>query len=103
GSGAAWLLKRYRDARWARDVALPEISQLADQGKFGDAYALAVKAEKSLPDDPALAKLWPAISYQLSLATTPPGVDVYRRDYVNPDAPWEFVGNTPLKNVRQPR
>src|SRR6202521_3312186 len=103
GSGAAWLVKRYRDASWAREVALPAISKLSDQGKFGDAYALAVKAEKSISGDPALAKLWPAISYQLTLETTPPGVDVYRRDYVNADAPWELVGRTPLKNVRQPR
>jgi formylglycine-generating enzyme required for sulfatase activity len=103
GAGAAWLVKRARDARWAREVAVPEISQLADQGKPGDAYALAVKAEKSIAGDPALAKLWPVISYQLSLQTTPPGVDVYRRDYVHPDAPWEPVGRTPLKNVRQPR
>src|SRR6266404_5704684 len=35
--------------------------------------------------------------------TTPSGVDVYRRDYVNASAPWELVGQTPLKNVRQPR
>jgi eukaryotic-like serine/threonine-protein kinase len=103
GAGAAWLVKRYRDARWARDVALPEISKLSDQGKPGDAYALAVKAEKSISSDPALAKLWPVISYQLSLQTTPPGVDVYRRDYLNPDASWELLGKTPLKNVRQPR
>ena len=27
GAGAAWLVKRYRDARWAREVAVPEISQ----------------------------------------------------------------------------
>jgi formylglycine-generating enzyme required for sulfatase activity/cephalosporin-C deacetylase-like acetyl esterase len=102
-AGAAWVVKRDRDARWAREVALPEISKLSDQGKFGDAYALAVKAERSISGDSALAKLWPAISYQLSLETTPPGVDVYRRDYVNADALWEFVGRTPLKNLRQPR
>jgi eukaryotic-like serine/threonine-protein kinase len=103
GTTAAWLVKRYRDARWAREVAVPEISRLADQGKFGDAYALAVKAEKSISGDAALAKLWPVISYQISLETTPPGVDVSRRDYVNASAPWEPVGQTPLKNVRQPR
>src|SRR5208282_2306613 len=51
GSGAGWLVTRYRDARWAREVALPEISNLSDQGKFGDAYALAMKAEKSISDD----------------------------------------------------
>ncbi len=103
GAGTTWLVKHYRDARWAREVALPEISQLADQGKFGDAYSLAVKAEKAIPGDPALAKLWPVISYQVSLETTPPGVDVFRKDYVDAKAPWESVGKTPLKNSRQPR
>jgi serine/threonine protein kinase/dienelactone hydrolase len=103
GFGGAWLVKRSRDANWARDVALPEISQLGDQGKFGAAYALATKAEKSLGGDPALHKLWPLISYQASLETTPPGVTVYRRDYADANAPWELVGTTPLKDVRQPR
>jgi predicted esterase len=103
GTGAAWLMKRSRDARWAHEVAVPEISQLADRGKFGAAYSLAVRAEKSIPGDAGLKKLWPAISYQLSLETTPPGADVYRRDYLGASAPWEFVGKTPLKNVRQPR
>ena len=102
GAGAAWLIKRSREARWAREVAVPEISQLADQGKFAAAYALASKAERSIPGDPSLAKLWPVISYQLSLQTTPPGVKVYRKDYVDPSAPWEFVGEAPLKS-RQPR
>jgi cephalosporin-C deacetylase-like acetyl esterase len=101
--GAAWLIKRARDARWAREVALPQIQQLSDQGKFGDAYALAVRAEKSIAGDPALGKLWPSITYQLSLETTPPGANVYRRAYGKPDAAWEAVGATPFKNVRQPR
>ena len=70
-------MKHSRDVRWAREVAVPQISQLADQGKFGAAYALATKAEKLIPGDPALAKLWPVISYQTSLETTPPGADVY--------------------------
>ena len=103
GSAVTWLVKRSRDARWAREVALPEISQLADQGKFGEAYALAVKAEKFIPGDPTLAKLWLVISYQLSLETTPSGADVYREGYVDAGAVWESVGKTPLKNVRQPR
>jgi serine/threonine protein kinase/dienelactone hydrolase len=103
GTGTAWMVKRYRDARWAREVALPQISQLSDQGKFGDAYALAVKAETSISGDPALAKLWPLVSYQTSIETTPAAADVYRRAYSDASAPWEPVGRTPFKNVRQPR
>ena len=67
------------------------------------AYALATRAEKLIPGDPALEKLWPAISYRASIETTPPGAEVYRRDYVDAKATWEPVGTTPLKNVRQPR
>jgi len=102
GAGIFWLVKRSRDARWAREVAIPQISQLADQGQFGQAYALAVKAQKIVPDDPVLAKLWPTITYQLTLDTNPSGAEVYRRNYSDANAPWEFVGTTPI-NSPQPR
>jgi formylglycine-generating enzyme required for sulfatase activity/dienelactone hydrolase/predicted Ser/Thr protein kinase len=102
-TGTLWLLKRDRDVRWARSAALPEVARLADEGKFGQAYTLALKAEKLVPDDPMLAKLWPAISYQLSLETTPPGAKIFRKEYGDPGTGWELVGTTPLKSVRQPR
>ncbi len=105
-SGVALLVKRSHDVRWAREVALPQISRLAEQGRFGEfgeAFKLAVKAEKAISDDPALTQLWPVISYQTSVETTPAGADVYRRAYSDASAPWELVGRTPFKNVRQPR
>ncbi len=102
-TGAIWLAKHSRETRWARTVALPEISRLADDGKFGDAYALAVRAERSLGGDPTLEKIWPQISYPISIETTPPGADVYRREYANANAPWEHVGQTPFNDVRAPQ
>jgi serine/threonine protein kinase/formylglycine-generating enzyme required for sulfatase activity/dienelactone hydrolase len=102
-TGAYWLIHRSRTARWAREVALPQVTELSDQGKLPEAYALAVQAERSIPNDPSLVKLWPAISYPLSVNTNPSGVDVYRREYITPNAPWEFVGKTPIRNLRQPR
>jgi tRNA A-37 threonylcarbamoyl transferase component Bud32/predicted esterase len=112
GVGAGWLVKRARDVSWAREVALPEISQIYDegkfgagvvQGKFGSAFKLATKAEKAIPGDPSLVKLWPLISYQMNLLSVPPGAEVYRREYDDNAGIWEYVGKTPLKNVRQPR
>src|SRR5450432_878862 len=102
-AGAAWFVQRLREANWARETALPEITRLYGDGKLGEAYALAVKAEKSIPGDSSLAKLWPVISYPLSVESNPPGATLYRRDYANPDAPWQLVGTTPLVNLRQPR
>ena len=101
--GTGWLVKRSHDARWARDIAIPEISQLYDQGKYGNAFKLATKAERAVPGDPALAKLWPLISWQMTLESTPPGADVYRREYNSSADAWEYVGKTPVNNSRQPR
>jgi serine/threonine protein kinase len=103
GIGIGWLINRSREARWAHEVGEPQISQLYDQGKYGAAFALATRAEKAIPGDPALAKLWPLISYEISIDSTPEGADVYRREYNDVNAPWEFVGKTPVKNIRQPR
>src|SRR6202030_3741347 len=98
GAGAAWLVKHERDARWARETAVPEISQLYDQGKFGAAYALAVKAEKSIPGDRAIKKRGPGIPYQMSLKTPAPGGVFSRREYNDSNAVWEYVGKTPFKD-----
>jgi eukaryotic-like serine/threonine-protein kinase len=101
--GAAWLIRRNREVRWAHDVGVPEISRLYDEGKYGQAFASATRAEKAIPGDHALGKLWESISFELSIDTTPQGAEVFRREYDQPSSPWELVGTTPLKNVRQPR
>ena len=105
-AAAFFMVKRSRGIRWAREVAIPEISRLAEQGRFGEygeAFRLATAAEEKIPSDPALAKLWPLISYQVSLQSTPPGADVYRHAYGEMAGAWELVGRTPLQDVRQPR
>jgi serine/threonine protein kinase len=109
GVGVFWLVKRSRDERWAREVALPQITLLSESsgswglGKLPEAYALTVKAEKAIPGDPVLASLWPAISYRLSVESSLPGADLYYKNYVDPNASWNLVGRTPIKNVRVPR
>jgi eukaryotic-like serine/threonine-protein kinase len=102
-AGGGWLVKRSHDVRWARETALPEISQLFDEGKYGAAYKVASKAERTIPTDPALVKLWPLISWQMTIDSTPEGADVYRREYNSSTEAWEYVGKTPLNNSRQPR
>ena len=54
-------------------------------GELGEAYALAVQAERYIPDDPMLAKFWPVISWSDSINTTPSGVSVFRRNYNAPN------------------
>ena len=97
-----WGIHRSYRTRWARNEALPKIAQLAEQEKFGEAYTLAVQAERYIPKDPVLTKLWPDISWSESIHTTPQGALVYRRDYNTQGAAWEFVGRTPIENHRFP-
>jgi eukaryotic-like serine/threonine-protein kinase len=102
GIFSTWWLHRISRAHWARDQAVPQIAKLIEQEEFGKAYALAVQAERYIPDDPMLSKFWPAISSSVSVNTTPSGVSVFRENYNVPDSPWEFVGRSPIEKRRFP-
>ena len=98
----AWFIHRSYKIRWARDQAVPQIAKLIEQEKFGEAYALASQAERYIPRDPLLAKFWPDVSWTESINTSPPGVSIYRKNYSAPDSQYEFVGRSPVKDLRLP-
>jgi dienelactone hydrolase len=81
---------------------LPEITRLIEQGKPGEAYAVAVQAEKYISTDPMLDKLWPQMSWTASIRTIPPGASVFRRNYHSLYSAWEFVGRSPIEKLRLP-
>jgi eukaryotic-like serine/threonine-protein kinase len=89
----------------ARNVLLPAIEEALATSPHSDARLLdmALEAEKALPHDHTLAKLWPLIATTLTINTTPASAGVYWKDYGTPDAPWHFAGTTPLKDARVPR
>jgi DNA-binding winged helix-turn-helix (wHTH) protein/pimeloyl-ACP methyl ester carboxylesterase len=89
----------------ARNVLLPAIEETLAKSPHSDARLLdmALEAEKALPHDHTLAKLWPLIATALTIETEPAGAVVYWKDYGIPDAPWRLAGMTPLKDARVPR
>jgi serine/threonine protein kinase/formylglycine-generating enzyme required for sulfatase activity/dienelactone hydrolase len=97
-----WGIHHSSKVRWAREQALPQIGKLIERGEPGEAYALAVQAERYIPADPTLARFWPDISWSNSIITTPSGASVYRRDYNSPNAQWEFAGLSPILKGRFP-
>jgi serine/threonine protein kinase/formylglycine-generating enzyme required for sulfatase activity/cephalosporin-C deacetylase-like acetyl esterase len=101
-ASTAWWLHRSAKARWARNVALPQIARLAEEEKFGQAYALAVQAERYIHHDPMLVKFWDQISWSDAITTSPSGVSVYRRNYNAPNDAWEFLGRSPIEKGRFP-
>ncbi|MSU22245.1 MAG: hypothetical protein EXS32_00280 [Opitutus sp.] len=103
GASLIWFLQRNSKLRWARQQALPEISRLLQANEISAAFALAIEAEKYLPDDPALTNLWQRLAAKASVETTPAGADVYTKEYRKPNSEWRRLGKSPLKDIRVSR
>jgi formylglycine-generating enzyme required for sulfatase activity/tRNA A-37 threonylcarbamoyl transferase component Bud32/dienelactone hydrolase len=99
---ATWWYRRAVQTRWARDQALPQITQLTEIGNYQAAFALAERAARYIPKDPALEKLWPQMSRPVTIHSEPTGADVYYRDYNQGSGAWQYLGRTPLEGVRRP-
>jgi eukaryotic-like serine/threonine-protein kinase len=97
-----WFFNRQSKIHWARNVALPKIKELSEGWNFVETYRLAVEAEKYIPKDPQLAACFKKISTQLSIITEPAGAKAYVREYRYPDGDWEYLGVTPIENLRIP-
>jgi eukaryotic-like serine/threonine-protein kinase len=107
---AAWWWQRAWSMRVARQELLPQIEQLAaeipwtGEGPNGwAAYTLAMKAERAIPGDAMLGRLWEAISSPVDLRSEPSGARVLAKPYGQPDAGWTAFGRTPLATPRFPR
>jgi len=97
-----WLINRSAKVRWARFEVLPEIERLIEQDKFLAAFSLARQAEKYIPKDPMLKELWPDMSRDYSAITTPSGADIFFKEYSAIDGQWQYLGQSPLENIRFP-
>jgi dienelactone hydrolase len=102
GVSAGLAYRQYSRIKWVRERALPEIRQLAIDGKGIAAYRLIQEAERFASGDPALSKLKAGTLWPNGVLTTPPGADVYIRDYADVHGQWEYLGKTPLQGNRLP-
>jgi eukaryotic-like serine/threonine-protein kinase len=98
-----WSLRQARKVRWAREQLLPEIARLIEKEDYATAFALAREAERYMPGDPALAKLWPQLSTDISIQTKPDGADVYAKPYAAVREEWQRLGRSPIDRVRVPQ
>ena len=99
-----WFLNRQAKIRWARQEILPEIEHLLEGNlrDFYEPYKLAEEAERYIPNDPELAELFSKCSLNIHVETEPPDADIYVKKYASPDSEWEYLGVSPLENVRLP-
>ncbi len=98
-----WRSQRGAKVRWARETALTQALELADKARHSEAFALAVEAERYVPDDPILGRLWPNISRTFTIESEPAGAEVFFKPYRDVEADWRPVGRTPIANLRTAR
>ena len=85
---------------WARQSALIEIERFIDREEYKQAYDLAIEAERYIPGDSMLYRLFNRLSIYGNILSDPPGADVYRKPVGSSEMDYEFVGRTPLKSER---
>jgi cephalosporin-C deacetylase-like acetyl esterase len=92
-----WIKKQH-----AKNELLPAIQNMINDNFLPPtaAFDMALEAEKILPDDSALKKMWPALSVKLNMQTAPGNAEVWWKDYDKPNDVWRFAGTTPLKDAR---
>lgn len=102
-AAAGWFFWRNANVKWATEQ-VPRIEQLAQAGKYFEAYDAAIAVQKYLPSDPTISRLMPTISDTLTVTTEPAGARVYLRRFAASESgtfpPRELVGTTPVKDQR---
>jgi formylglycine-generating enzyme required for sulfatase activity/dienelactone hydrolase len=89
--------------QWARNVALPEIARLADDGNVLAAFDLAAEAERYLPKNTkALTDLRPSFSRLAKIHSVPPGATILWNEYSATESGWRLLGQTPVEGVSVP-
>jgi len=98
-AAVAW---KHYTTRWAQQSAMARIDDLIEQKNYCDAFFLAKRAERYIPDDPLLVNRWPQMSRQHTILTDPPGARVFISKYEGQRPEWKYLGRAPIRGVRIP-
>jgi eukaryotic-like serine/threonine-protein kinase len=95
------LYRRSVRIHWAREQAIPEIIEFTQKSDYPAAFALAEEAQKYIPNEPRLARLWSDMSRPVTIRTTPDSADIYIRPYKSGNN-WQYLGRSPIMGRRMP-
>ena len=104
---AVWYFNRRAKIRWAKETLLPRIEEIIMAENPGrenliDAFKLVRKAEKYISGNPKLSELASKCAVNISIDTSPPGARISLKKYSAPENEWEYLGVSPIKNIRLP-
>ena len=97
-----WFVWRWTNARWAKRQ-IPHIEELAQAGKYFDAYDLALSVQKYIGENETLGRLMPTISSVISVNSDPAGAQVYLKRFTIDEREKnsrQLLGTTPISNLR---
>jgi eukaryotic-like serine/threonine-protein kinase len=92
-----------RNVRWALETALPDIERLLEKDAYTAAFKLLEQARPFVAGDPRFQALSAQVVRIISIQTTPPGAQVFLRDYSDLNPKWEPIGKSPLKDMKVSR
>jgi serine/threonine protein kinase len=102
GAGAWAFSARQSRARWARDVALPELRRLVDARTLDSAFVLGQRVREILPDHGEADSLLRRSSGFIRVTSAPPGARVSWGSYAPDSIVWHPLGVTPLDSAPAP-
>ena len=95
----AWWTMRENDGEvtWAVETGIPELRRLVEADAYADAFAMATRVEKALPNDTTLRELWPRLAQIISVTTTPDDSMVSFRSASAGNGAWDALGRSPVR------
>ncbi len=102
---SVWQARRAGQAEkeWALETALPEIGQRLEKDDYAAAFKLVERARPFIGNNPQFQELAARAVSVVSFETTPPGANVFIREYSELNPKWEPIGKSPFKGVRGPQ
>ena len=95
--GATWFGAKAKKARWARNVAVPEIQRLFDAGDRDGAWRLLREIAFVIPGDPLLEQVERGNTLPTLIESDPAGAEVFVNSYEDLGRPWIHLGTAPLE------
>jgi eukaryotic-like serine/threonine-protein kinase len=98
-----WQARRAGQVKWALETALPQIGRQLAKDDYTNAFKLIEEARPFIADNPQFQEHSARVVSVISIETTPPGAQVFIREYNDLTPKWEPIGKSPLKGIKMPR
>ena len=94
-TGIGWSIHRSIKIKWAKDIAIPEITDLVRETRYSEAFLLAQKAKEYISDNLMLKRLISEVTCSYSINTNPPGAKISYKEYSDLDGDWIELSSSP--------